>query len=183
MKNLTDKPVHPHLKDDLWLESKQKRLDILHSVASQIVLLYVDMEAQLNSKEEYDDKVQGYACEILSHGLLYLEFSDGIREGDGFRILRCWRFLMLVFKASRHKNYSIEALNLLCQYHFFLSPRQAQQLLWSRCINTHGVPGCNIPADLFMEHLNRICKLAVVNLGANKTPSALERIGKSLGVL
>ena len=34
-----------------------------------------------------------------------------------------------------------------------------------------------------MEHLNRMCKLAVANLGASKTPNALERVGKSLGVI
>lgn len=108
-----------------------------------------------------------------------MEFCDSIREGDGHRILRCWRYLML---ATKRKNYSIEALNLLAQYHFFLSQRQAQQLIWSR-INTHGISGRNIPADLFMEHLNRVCKEAVLNLGSHKTPRALERVGKCVGVI
>ena len=107
-----------------------------------------------------------YACEILSYGLMYLEFLDSIREGDGLCILRCWHYLLLIFKANMRKNYAIEALNLLSQYHFFLTPRPAEQLVWSRCINTCGLPGRNIPADLHMEHLNRICKQAIANLGA-----------------
>ena len=96
---------------------------------------------------------------------------------------------MLVFKVHKRKNYSIEGLHryLLSQYHFFLSPRQAQQLIWSRFINTHGLPGHNVPADLYMEHLNRICicKVAVANLGANmyKTPNGLKHAGKCVGVL
>ena len=90
---------------------------------------------------------------------------------------------MLIYKARKRKNYAIEGLNLLAQYHFFLSQRQAQQLLWSRCINIHGLPGRNIPCDLYMEHLNRICKHAVQALGSNKTPAALERVGKCVGVL
>ena len=90
---------------------------------------------------------------------------------------------MLIFKVHKRKNYSIEALHLLSQYHFFLSPRQAQQLIWSRFINTHGLPGHNVPADLYMEHLNCICKVAVANLGANKTPNGLKRAGKCVGVL
>jgi len=45
-------------------------------------------------------------------------------------------------------------------------------------VNTHGFPGRNIPADLFMEHLNRLCRDAVHHLGPNKTPNAIVRTGK-----
>uniref|UniRef100_A0A1X7V997 Uncharacterized protein n=1 Tax=Amphimedon queenslandica TaxID=400682 RepID=A0A1X7V997_AMPQE len=41
----------------------------------------------------------------------------------------------------------------------------------------------NIPGDLHMEHLNRLCKVAVANLEANITPAALKRVGKCLGIL
>ena len=41
-KTLTNKPDHPQLIDTLWLESKEKHLDILLSVASQIILLFID---------------------------------------------------------------------------------------------------------------------------------------------
>ena len=85
---------------------------------------------------------------------------------------------MLIFKAHQRQNYSIEALHLLCQYHFFLTERQRQQLLWSRFVNAHGLPGRNISLDLHMEHLNRVCKLAVANLGANKTPEGTQRVAK-----
>jgi hypothetical protein len=63
--------------------------------------------------------------------------------------------------------------------HFFLSHRQ---LLWSRTVNTHGILGRNVPGDLFFEHLNKLCKSAVSDLCANKTPAAFERVGKCLGV-
>lgn len=41
------------------------------------------------------DSVYAYACETLTLGLLLLEFNDGIREGDGNRVLAeqlkwCW---------------------------------------------------------------------------------------------
>jgi L1 cell adhesion molecule like protein len=98
-----------------------------------------------------DDEVQRHAMKFLSYGLLYWEFSDSIREGDGLRILRCWRYLLFFFKASKRYNYSIEAHNMLAQYHFWLSPRQSMQLIWSRCVNTHGIPGRNIPSDLHLE--------------------------------
>lgn len=195
MKDVADMPVHYQLTEDLWLESREKRMDILQSVANEIVLAYVDFEPRFDKQTEADcdeevqanedggDKVQSYASGLLSMGLIYMEFSDAIREGDGLRILCSWRYLMLIFKVSLRKNYSIEALNLLGQYHFFLTYRQAEQLIWSRCINTHGKPGKNIPSDLFMEHLNRICKMAVAHLGANKTPESLQHAAKCLGVL
>ena len=68
-----------------------------------------------------------------------------------------------------------------CDY--MLSPRQSQQLLYSRSINTHGLPGRNIAADLHMEHLNRACKDAIKGLGTNKTEKSIIRIGKAIGPL
>ena len=183
MKSISDMPIHFQLTDELWLESKDKREDVLITISKEIALMYGNINANSPTEEVTGDKVQCYAMSMLSLGLLYMEYCDSIREGDGHRILRCWRYLMLVFKTTKRKNYSIEALNLLAQYHFFLSQRQAQQLIWSRCINTHGISGRNIPADLFMEHLNRVCKEAVLNLGSNKTPQALERVGKCVGVV
>ena len=65
------------------------------------------------------------------------EFCDAIREGDGERVLRCWRYLLPVFKSSGRKNYSIEVLNMLCQFQYELTPRHAQELIWSRFVSTH----------------------------------------------
>ncbi len=63
--------------------------------------------------------------EVLSLGLLFMEFIDAIREGDGDRICSCWKFLLLIFKATGRKNYAIA---LLAQLKFVLSPRMAAQL-------------------------------------------------------
>ena len=101
------------------------------------------------------DQVHTYATELLTLAMLWHNFHDASKEGDGDRLIRCWKFLLLVFKASRRKNYSIEALNLLLQVGHLLSPREAEQVKWSRCINTSGQPGCNMPMDLHMEHLNQ----------------------------
>lgn len=119
----------------------------------------------------------------MSLGLFFLEYSDSIREGDGLRVLRCWRYLLPLFVASHRTNYSIEAFNILYQYHFMLSPRQAQQLIWDRFVNTQGRPGQNIPCDLHLEHLNRLVKGAVGSLCSNKTEKCSTRVGKALGTL
>lgn len=44
-------------------------------------------------------------------------------------------------------------------------------------------PGHNIPANLHMEHLNRLLKGTICHLGANKTPQAIIRAGKALSTL
>ena len=120
---------------------------------------------------------------LMSVGMVYLEYSDAIKEGDGLRVLRCWRYMLLIFKATGRTNYSIEAFILLAQYHFLFSERQKHQLLWGRFINVHGLPARNIPSDLLMEHFNRLCKETLNGLGANKTEKALVRVGKALGAL
>ena len=112
-----------------------------------------------------------------------MEFKDDIREGDGNRVLRCWKYFLLLFHATGHKNYCFEAFNLMCQYHYILTPQLAEQMLWGRFINTNGRIGENILCDLHMEHLNRVCKDAVSHLGANKTPKSIVRIVKALGPL
>ena len=121
-----------------------------------------------------NDGVHAYSCEILGLGL---EFKDAVREGDGERVMRVWKYFL---KAT---NYSIEALTLLAQYHLILPPCLAKQLKWSRFINVHGLPGHNISCDLHMEHLNRIAKDAIKGLGANKSTKAIDRVGKAIGTI
>ena len=63
-----------------------------------------------------------------------------------------------------------------------LPPWLPQQLrIWSRFVNTHGLldKTC-VPADLYMEHLNCLCKDAVNHLGANITPKAVVQIDKAV---
>lgn len=88
------------------------------------------------------------ACETLSLSLLLNEFKDAIREGDGNRVIVVWKYVLLIFKATGHKNYAIELFMSI------LPPYLAEQLKWGRFINSHGLPGKNISMDLHMEHLN-----------------------------
>ena len=54
------------------------------------------------------------------------------------------------------------------------------QLLWSRCINTKGRVGTNIPWDLHLEHLNRWLKTVLRSMGANVSPDTIVRAAKAL---
>ena len=112
------------------------------------------------------------------YGLLCLEFYDAIKEGDGERIVRCWKFLLLHFKADGKGStkYALEALYLILQLNAILSPRQAHRLMWNRTIR--GKDG-NIPLDLDLEHDNRMAKEAIKKLGRNINEKSVTRIIKA----
>ena len=196
MQSLSDTPDETLMPPSAT--SKEEKAAAIESVGKIIIQEFVDLEFHkerpkamkaaggkqsqkaLRKKQPNQDHVQEYAKELLTLGLFYFELQDGIREGDGLRVLRCWKYLLLFFRATGHVNYTIEAFTLLSQYYYLLPPRLSEQLIWSRFVNTHGLPGRNIPADLYMEHLNRLCKDAVSHLGANKTPKAIVRTGKAI---
>ena len=134
-------------------------------------------------RSECDDGVHMYAKELLTLGLLWHGFHDAIREGDGERILRYWKFLLIVFKTTNHCNYAKEAVNVLCQYYYTFSERKKVQLLWSRCVNTRGIPGANIPCDLHMEHLNRRLKTMIRGMGSNISPSRIQKASTFLATV
>ena len=169
-------PAESIIQRDAWMLDDDDQRKILMDTAKRTVEENVDLSitfASDSTVEPTSDGVYAYAREVLSLGLLYSEFRDSIKEGDGGRVLRVWKYLLLLFKASGRTNYVIEALTLLTQYYMVLPPRIAEQLKWSRFINVHGLPGHNVSCDLHMEHLNREVKASIVGLGPNKSQKAI----------
>ena len=191
MDSLTAEPSREFFPlESKGLDSLQRR-NILMLQMETLVHKFVNMsiptddpqKGEKKKKKQPHDAVQEYAKDILTMGLLLMEFGDAIREGDGNRIIRCWRFFLPLFKATGRTNYSIEAFTLLCQHDKLFSPRLATQLTWSRTINTHGRAGKNIPCDLHLEHLNRDAKNAMGGLSSNITEQSVKRIGRSIDLL
>ena len=176
MASIDDVPHTAALTEASLLKDGKKRTEAMLVATKEVVNKYVDLSR--NNFEDSVDSVQEYARDVLSLELLYLEFCDAIKEGDGLRLLRCWRYFFLIFRASHRTNYTIEAFTLLVQEKYLLSPRMAQQLIWSRTVNTRRRAGKIIPCDL---HLNRQCKLALSGLGSNITDHAVQRIGRCIG--
>ena len=166
-----------------WMQSDAERKQRLLELSQGIVEKLFDFSYNGSRRTASGDNVQEYAIQLLSQGLFYLELSDCIREGDGERILRCWRYLLPIFFSSGRTNYANEALNMIFQHDYALSPRHAQQLLWSRCINVHGRMGRNVPGDLEMEHLNRTLKECIKGLGPNKREDAITRVSRAMGAI
>lgn len=130
--------------------------------------------------EKVPDGILDYACAVLSDGLLMLEFRDGIREGNGERIIRCWKFMLLYFRHFHHYKYALEAFHTLALVEVVAPPHIRQQIVWSRVVNSRGGAGNNIPVDLHMEHLNRLLKDMIIGIGANISESAIVQSSKSL---
>jgi L1 cell adhesion molecule like protein len=129
MKSLDDCPIS--LPEDFWLydehDRKQKMDIILAEVMRYTNLKYNDPHLPST------DKVFMYCKQLMSIGSLYLEFADAVKEGDGDRIKRCWKYLMVIHHNSNRVNFAKEAVILLHQ-HEHLSPKQAEQLLYNRFI-------------------------------------------------
>ena len=54
------------------------------------------------------DGVYSYGCEVITLGLIWANYYDAIREGDGHRIIQIWKFLLLLFKKTGHINYAAQ---------------------------------------------------------------------------
>ena len=93
----------------------------LEELSKKVVDKYVRFSTTCNS--DTDDGVHTYASEVMTLGLLWRNYYDSVREGDGKRVLSIWKYLILIFKARKSSNYSKEAAILLLQYHFIFSDR------------------------------------------------------------
>ena len=161
------------------------RKKIIHDLCESVVDSFIKFSFHNSSLPDTSigvDLIQDHSIELLSLGCFYLNFRDAIKEGDGERVLRCWRYMLPIFISTRRKNYAKEALLLISQ-HDYLLPHRMAQVIWSRFVNIRGVPDGNIPADLHNEHLNKISKEAVRALGSNKTEESVIRVGKALGTI
>ena len=130
MKSKQDQPTLEAVPDltEKWTEPKESRKLALSTVCETVVDKFVSFQFH-NKPAPESDQVYAYATQIISIGCFYLELSDAIREGDGERVITCWRYLLPTFRSSGRKNYSVEALNLLYQHDFLLTPRQSAELL------------------------------------------------------
>ena len=182
MSSLDDMPLSSVLSHDLWMQDDEVRRKILNDIALHVVNQHVDLAIVFKdpSSKETPGTAYDYACEVLTLGLFIMNFKDAVREGDGEHVLLLWKFM---FKATGRKNYALEALTLLSQHYILLPPNLAEQLKWSRFINIHGCPGHNISCDLHMEHINKVVKVAIEGLGANKSEKSIKRVAKAIGVL
>ena len=135
-------------------------------------------------KEERDDMFN-YQTSFLEASLLLCNFYDAISEGDGQRVIRCWKFMLayLIKDGAGSRKYALETFYLLCQVNSLLSPQASHRLIWNRFYKGKSGPGGNIPLDLALEHFNRLIKILIRNLGPNGlNKEAIDRYCKALAI-
>lgn len=157
--------------------SAREQLAYVRSIAQTVVdRLTVVESAFLGTSNVGDevDRVYSYTRVLCHYGALVTEFRDAWAEGDGKRVVQCWRLCMPHFKATGCTKYSLEALRLQIQLQT-VSPNLAHQITWHRFVNTRGGMGNNIPCDLYNEHVNKLVKIIIQNMGSNLTEQSLQR--------
>ena len=140
-----------------------------------------DSASSEDSSKTKDDDVYSYNCALLTDGLFFLNFLDAISEGDGQRLMRQYKYMLLYCRSDgQHSTkYALECLYQSFCVTSLLSPRDCERFVWNRTVNNRGGRGNNIPHDLEVEHSNRFSKEGIKNVGPNISEKAVQRISNS----
>eukprot|EP00794_Sanderia_malayensis_P008580 gene8580-9497_t len=161
---------------------RNKKVRASHEVKIHSFEVQENKEDKTCGEMEQDD-VLNYAGSRLNLGLLIRNAEDAVKEGDGKRIIRCWRFFLLYFKAYKHHKYAYAAFLLLARVEAISPPAEAEQLVWDRTVNRKGGKGRNISCDLRLEQLNCLTKELLHNLGVNLNEKNAKRESHALDFL
>lgn len=140
-------------------------------------------EPVVKEQKQSEDGILNYACRVLGMNLMARNFHDASREGDDERLIRCWKFLLLHFKADGRVMYSVEVFHLLAQVNALLPPHMAHHLIWNRTCNISGGEGENIPLDLMVEHFNRVFKDDINTFRSNIGEKSISRSLRAIGTM
>lgn len=102
-----------------------------------------NLEKPKKDQEKKDverDDMFSYNSALVADGLYFLNFLDAVSEGDGDRIIRQYKYMLMYCRADQKHStkYAVE-----CLYHFFLvfallSPRDRERFTWNRSVNNSG---------------------------------------------
>ncbi|KAK3109124.1 hypothetical protein FSP39_023510 [Pinctada imbricata] len=123
------------------------------------------------------DHKRDYALMVMWRGLNQRIRKDAIRENDGERMIRHWKFDMLQFFEKNHPKYFLQGQRLLSACNGAVSPRLKHTIIWSRTVNTREGKGNNIA----MEHLNNEYKASVKDSGT-LTADTIARHSQMVGI-
>ncbi|XP_072019454.1 uncharacterized protein [Amphiura filiformis] len=93
------------------------------------------------STDHQEDYKYNYICAVMREGLLDIARLDAVREGDGERIIRHWRYDFVHFHAYNHPNYRLISFRMIAQIYALLTPRMAARVMHNRTVNVHGGVG------------------------------------------
>ena len=123
------------------------------------------MEEDEKEEKETEDYVYNYGCLHLSLGLILRNADDSVKEGDGERLMRVWKFLTMLYRLKGNNKYAFTGLRLCASRASLLSPKQAHRLTWNRFAATKPGRRQRISRDLRLEHVNKTSKMVIRGLG------------------
>ena len=155
----------------------RRRHELSHDPPVVIEVTTTTSPTTTDQAPKSSDDVFNYNAALLSEGLFFMNFLDAVSEGDGKRIMRQYKYLMLLCKADdpHSTKYALESLYQLLLVNG-LSQKESEMFVWNRSVNNHGGLGNNIPHDLEVEHSNNFNKQGYCNIGANLSEKAVTRI-------
>lgn len=181
----TSEPLVDVLPPGIHKASDIEKLAFIEKISRKVVESCSLIQGSFTNGKivDKDDGVYNYARVLCHYGSLVMEFRDAWHEGDGERVLRCWKLFLPHFKVAGSTKYALEALKLQMQTGITFSPNLAHQVTWNRFVNVRGGAGNNIPCDLYNEHINKLLKHIIRSMGSNLTESALQRAARSVTTL
>ena len=162
--------------------SVAEKLAYIKKISRMVVERCSLIDGSLTSGKVVDkeDGVYNDARVLCHYGSLVMELRDAWQEGDGQRVLRCWKLFLPHFKVAGCTKYSLEALKLQIDSGITSSPNLAHQIIHHRFVNLRGGLGNNLPCDLYNEFVNKLLKQIIRNMGSNLTETALQRAAQSV---
>lgn len=126
-----------------------------------------------------DDSIYNYSRNALALGLLAKDFVDARKHGDGLRIIRLYKVLLLFFKLEARHKYSFYSLFTLAQVHYLLPPKLAYELVWNRTNNTQGKIDSNVENDRTVEHHVKTFKMDCKDFQGKVSSKSIQRASHS----
>jgi hypothetical protein len=135
---------------------------------------------QRPTPQPQEDHVFNYALQVIQMGVFFLQLDDTEHEGDGERMMRNWKLLMLYARCSgRSKKYAFEAMRLITYCRALYTEKMAHRVIHGQFVNPSGGMGRNYANDLKQEHLVKCNKVILRGLCGNKTLKAVTRATQS----
>ena len=107
LKSVDELPTNSALPraDEMWTMTADERKERLKQLCERVFDRFVAFSYNAPvTVVSGGDRVFQYSVQLLRLGLFYQEFSDAIREGDGNRVLRCWKYMLPIFSALMESN-------------------------------------------------------------------------------
>lgn len=139
-------------------------------------------KSKSKTSDRFRDIRNEYSKHLIWRGLNDLARHDAVKENDGLRMIRHWKFDMFEFFEKNHPKYFIFGHRLLANVAGATSERVKHQLIWERTVNVKGGASRNIPKDLHCEHLNMEYKQNSRTTAGQLTEATIARHSQMLGL-